>query len=351
MDNENVKIKRESEERIKQCKLECEETITSINKTNSKNLLLIHNDLETKKLNAIQECETNCQDKLKQYINDKEMLQNQIDTLNNDMKEKEKQFDEKLVNAVNDAKKYVYDKAEAQFNAGNAKYQNVKAQFKEKQSENIQLLKEIDEKNDEIQRLKEECEKCNTLVTDSKCLNYSLNWVVSILKQYEDDHSCTLDFNYQFDEDVPCNDNRSIESIPTSMDDIRKNVKQIYDFIHSHQELNKKYDEFEGKQQNNEKIVMERDAQIIEYQSQVIQLENKMAEHVKEIEILNQNIDELKKEHSIQLTLMAKLTTTKVDLENNIATLNKEKHDLNERCLNLRNMNNELMLMLEQDSS
>ena len=63
---------------------------------------------------------------------------------------------------------------------------------------------------------------------------------------------------------------------------------------------------------------------------------------------LNQQINELKDENSIQLTLMAKLTTTKVDLENNLILLKQEKIELNERCINLRNMNSELMLMLEE---
>ena len=333
---------------MNKCKVEYDVTIASVNKTNSKNLLLIHSDLESKKVLALKEQEEKFDIIMKKNEIQKQTLQLELDSLNQQMKDKEKGFELKLTTAVNEAKKYVYDKAETQFNTGNIKYQNVKQQFKEKQSENVQLISQISENQVQIDQLKEQLVTIKIKLDDSINMKNGFETILNILKKYEENHSCPLDMNLNFEEvEVEEINNKDI-NITSNNIELKKNLHHLYSIIQSNQQYYMKQIEFDDLLNKKQHDIIERDANIIEYQSQLILIENNMKNNNINNINLNQQINELKDENSIQLTLMAKLTTTKVDLENNLILLKQEKIELNERCINLRNMNSELMLMLEE---
>ena len=98
-----------------------------------------------------------------------------------------------------------------------------------------------------------------------------------------------------------------------------------------------------------ENMLIEKETQLIEINNLYSILQNQLSNKDNEMYQLTSLLKELEKDTEMQLVLVAKLTTSNEQWESKHANWILEKDELVSRCNTLRNMNNELMQMLESN--
>ena len=279
-------------------------------------------------------------DKIKTLTLEKEELVNRLKRV------EEKSLEETQI-AVQEAKNKLYDKAKAQFEAGNKEFTKLKLLNKDLTSENESMRSDLESKNSAINELKKEIlslkENYENLKVSSELSSSKHNELIeSIIKQHGSSES------NQFTKDI-------LEDKNTHAFSIINFIFSKYNDILSEKVifLNKNV-ELDLSNSAKEQIIEKCKAQIEDLISE------KQLQEIEKNDLLTE-IDNLKSERDTQMTVMAKLMveneSSKMSKGNDdlnesnqqeVENLTKANLELEERCLNLRNMNEELLIMLEQ---
>ena len=245
---------------------------------------------------------------------------------------KESAFENTLTEAVAEAKKYVYAKADVQLAAGNAKYQQLKQQWKDSQTELV-ALRLIAETSAQALKAKEaDILQLNTdlLLLQSKhdALLTEYNYIVKSIKS-------NAEFNSEQEQLFTDGSKDALEVL---------RAKQSTLLTYEASEL-----QWQSAKKLLETMLIEKETQWIEQNNMCVLLQNQLTERDAEVSRLGSSLREMEKESDMHLLLVAKLTTTNEQWESKHSALEQEKEELTSRCTTLRNMNNELMQMLESN--
>lgn len=247
---------------------------------------------------------------------------------------KEDNFEDMLAEAVAEAKKHVYAKAEAQFSAGNVKYQAVKQQLKDKQAELVAAQAELETKTnalaEAVQSTKETNDALSVLHTKHDGIAKELKQLVQIINQPElaaavGGKSITGSDYYGTKD--------AIAVLKTQYENNQALAVQVTELTNSKTLL--------------ETMVIEKETSLIELSAEQNELKSQFIHKEKELKSVQAQVEKVEKESELQLMIVAKLTTEKEAMESKLQTAEVAQTELNARCENLRNMNSELMTMIE----
>ena len=280
-------------------------------------------------------------DKIKTLNLEKEELVNRLKRV------EEKSLEETQI-AVQEAKNKLYDKAKAQFEAGNKEFTKLKLLNKDLTSENESMRSDLESKNSAINDLNKEIlslkENYENLKVSSELSSSKHNELIeSIIKQHGSSESSN-----EYTKDILVDKNTHAFSI------INLIFSKYNDILSEKVNFLNKNVELDLSNSAKEQIIEKCKAQIEDLISE------KQLQEIEKNDLLTE-IDNLKSERDTQMTVMAKLMveneSSKMSKGNDdlnesnqqeVENLTKANLELEERCLNLRNMNEELLIMLEQ---
>jgi hypothetical protein len=236
-------------------------------------------------------------------------------------KRKEEKFEDALNEAVSEAKKHVYAKAEAQFTAGNAKYQAVKGQLKDTQAELATATAELEAAAHARNAL-------SVLQAKHDVISKELTQLVLVINDpsvvVEGKTICGSDYYGTKD---------AIELLKSQQASVQELTAQVTELTSSKKLL--------------ETMIIEKETNIIQLNADHAALKEALAVKQIELKASQELLVKIEKESELQLVVVAKLTTEKEGVEGRLQEALKEQEELTARCTNLRNMNSELMTMLE----
>lgn len=247
-------------------------------------------------------------------------------------KRKEEKFEDALNEAVSEAKKHVYAKAEAQFTAGNAKYQAVKGQLKDTQAELATATAELEAKAGKVVEAEEEAadvrNALSVLQAKHDVISKELTQLVLVINDpsvvVEGKTICGSDYYGTKD---------AIELLKSQQASVQELTAQVTELTSSKKLL--------------ETMIIEKETNIIQLNADHAALKEALAVKQIELKASQELLVKIEKESELQLVVVAKLTTEKEGVEGRLQEALKEQEELTARCTNLRNMNSELMTMLE----
>ena len=246
---------------------------------------------------------------------------------------KEAKFEDTLNEAVAEAKKHVYAKAEAQFTAGNAKYQSVKQQLKDKQAELTTATAELDIKSTEVveagQTAKEAQDALVLLQAKHDVVGKEITQLVQAINEPSAVAAENRIINYS--------------DFYGTKDAVALLAKRHLET----QELVSKESELSNSKKLLESMIIEKETQIIQLTADKASLVEQLKDKEAQLVSSQTQLSKVEKESEFQLVIVAKLTTEKETVESKLREAEKEQAELTVRCTNLRDMNSELMTMLE----
>ena len=261
---------------------------------------------------------------------------------------------EQMKEAVKDAKKRVYDKAQAQFANGNKEYNKLKSQYKDVASVKNTLKKELESSKEQIAQLNNEIITHKQSITnDKKLMKEYANLCELTIKHFRGNSSCASLSNNQSDS----------EKLELAKASIGIQFKQF-------NELKSQLEDLRKKLRDNDLSCEMKDGQIEKLKIQISNQEKLVEKNEKDMIDMESKMNEMQTQADAQNNVIAKLmldnsSTDKCDSDKNFHAdslsgasssivpctkcneLKKSNLELEERCISLRAMNEEVMGMLE----
>lgn len=244
-----------------------------------------------------------------------------------------------LAAAVNDAKQHVYDKVKAQFESGNKEFQKIKVQLKEMTNERDALFEEKENTLQLYNKIKDEKELLASQLLSEETINselFALLSTISLTIIPTSQKDITISFTKRRKEDGGEGEERS------------KGRKHWIDAAKDRFSL---VLENSNSLENREKSLRE---EVMSLNLKLKQKERLIAEEVEKvnsknilIKSLTEELTSTKIERDSQMNATAKLSSQVAATESDAEKLKIEINESADRCLKLRQMNEELLEMLE----
>ncbi len=280
-------------------------------KAEAETLRISENNISNSKILALEETLTDLRSK---YEQDSLFFQ-----------QKEKEFKEELVNAVNEAKAHVYTKAKAQFDQGNKEYLKVKQQLKDVLAENKVKSNDLDNIKVELRDIKYAHDKYQmSFESEQSKTKELITLLVSLCKTMNIVTDGCIDYNNMEYFSNLCN--KAEESI-----------------THNHKLMNDTINSIKLLEQDIRSMSTQNDDSKI----RINELEAELKSMTVRYQLIKNELIETQKERDCQMDVTAKLTTAAALAEEQVEKISNELNDANNRSNNLRKMNEELLQMLE----
>lgn len=216
----------------------------------------------------------------------------------------------------------MYEKAQAQFEAGNKEFKTMRAQYKQASAEKEALSRELQAVNDATAAVNEEKEKLMVKVAAGD------GFIQALLEAV----------------DVPYSASNVAESVEAAMGKVRTTGSSL-SLAEKEVELLKLK-------------VPELKTHVEKAEAANTMLESKLALGQETLRATEALLEESKKEmkamgveRDAQMMAVAKLSTKNAQLEQQVEEVSKERDELQSRTANLRKMNEEMLTMLEANQS
>ena len=249
---------------------------------------------------------------------------------------REEEMLEQMKEAVKDAKKRVYEKAQSQFANGNKEYNKLKGQYKEMTSSKEKLSAELKISSSEVEKLNKEILVHKETISKNE-------------KQLHDYiEMCDLAVKHFGNSNIATTEQSSTEKLELAKASIGIQFKQFNELKTSNEEIIKKLRDSElsceMKDGQIEKLriqISDQEKLVEKGEKNIVDMENQMNEMQAQADAQNNVIAKLMVNSNNAQTIPANVSCVKCD------ELKRVNMELEERCVSLRAMNEEVMGMLE----